>query len=356
MTLNSEKLHYLLNQPESESLDFKRELYGFADSDSESKFIKDILSFANTKRNSTSYIIIGVDIDKSGKKSMRDIKKQIDDSFFQSKIKDKVYPNPNFLWQQIEYNGHILGIFSIEPGSQRPYSPSKDFGILRKREVYIRRGSTNSEANEHEIEEMYFDRLYSFQLRNVKVQSLLRSKLEEIRSKISNYEESLSNLVADCLSIAQELELEDDVLWLRSELTGYSRKEGEIEISLMDVIGIEDENHPIYPRISGIRVIEGQIGVDTTSGIKYLDIPIFYSKSVVEIDSSIQKVQSGPGEFSYRCKAAEIPGVVDILKADPFEEVKIIFSSNTIESLGRNLRRELFLYIHRVEMIIMEKM
>ena len=202
---------------------------------------------------------------------------------------------------------------------------------------------------------MYLDRYLLNQLKNVKVPPLLKSKIKEIRSKISNYKESLSNLVADCLSIAQELELEDDVLWLRSELKGYSRKEGEKEISLMDVIGIEDENHPIYPRISGIRMIEGQIGVETTSGIKYLDIPIFYSKSVVEIDSSIQKVHSGPGEFSYHCKAAEIPGVVDILKADPSEDVKIIFSSATIESLGRSIRRELFLYIHRAEMIIMAK-
>ena len=113
MTLNSKEISYFLMNPESDTLDFKREQYKLLDSTSKSKFIKDILAFSNTKRNATAYIFVGVDINKMNKRTLNSLDKQYDDSDFQSLIKDKIYPIPKFLFYHVEYEGFILGIFKI---------------------------------------------------------------------------------------------------------------------------------------------------------------------------------------------------------------------------------------------------
>ena len=356
MTLNFEELSFLLSKPESDTLDFKSEQYKLSDNESKSKFIKDILAFSNTKRSSAAYIFIGVDINKINKRNLITIDKQYDDSLFQSLIKDKINPIPKFLFYHVEHKGIMLGIFRIEVGLQRPYKPTKDFGILRKGTIYIRRGSTNEEANEDEIREMYLDFFLSRQLPNVEANNHIKKRIENLRNKISDYSESLSKIVAESLSIAQELKMEDDIKWLSLELNGYNRMSGKTDESLMDVIGIDDENHPIYSRIWGMRMIEGQIGVSTKSGVKPLDIPVFYPKSILELESNIKSTQYGQGYYSYWFKASDIPGIVEILKIDPDQDVEMIFTTDKIEKLGMTLRKEMFLFVHRAEMIILSSL
>ncbi len=45
---------------ENETLDFKAKMYDLSYDSNKAKFIKDIISMANTPRDETSYIIIGV--------------------------------------------------------------------------------------------------------------------------------------------------------------------------------------------------------------------------------------------------------------------------------------------------------
>jgi hypothetical protein len=60
--ISENKLRDLLNENASESptLDFKQEPFRLDNDHFKSKFIKDILSMANTPRDETSYIVIGV--------------------------------------------------------------------------------------------------------------------------------------------------------------------------------------------------------------------------------------------------------------------------------------------------------
>ena len=61
--LTESQIKNLLEQNEGIALDFKRDQYKFkgATKDEKSELLKDILAFANTLRDSTAYILIGID-------------------------------------------------------------------------------------------------------------------------------------------------------------------------------------------------------------------------------------------------------------------------------------------------------
>ena len=73
----------LLKRPESETLDFKRELHDFSDPDKRTEFAKDIICLANTPRESSAYIVFGVDWTPEGGTSLHPLASQI-----------QYYPNP----------------------------------------------------------------------------------------------------------------------------------------------------------------------------------------------------------------------------------------------------------------------
>ena len=80
--ISESKLRELLhdNVPESSILDFKRDLYRLDKKDGEdlrSKFMKDILSMANTPREEASYIVIGVTANPNGTKTLVGVPRKI---------------------------------------------------------------------------------------------------------------------------------------------------------------------------------------------------------------------------------------------------------------------------------------
>lgn len=157
--MNLKKLEKLLKSGEGKTLDFKREFYEFSGETSvekvnkTAKFIKDIISFANTIRVETSYIITGFD---DSNKKLCGISSIIDDSRLQEKVKDKVRPVPHFSVYEMEYQGKKLGIIEIPIVKYpEPCRPIKQLKGLEKNKIYHRRGSSNSEANEREIVDMH---------------------------------------------------------------------------------------------------------------------------------------------------------------------------------------------------------
>ncbi|MBP7283137.1 MAG: tetratricopeptide repeat protein [Leptospiraceae bacterium] len=158
--MNKELFEYLLSQPESDTLDFKSEFYDFsgdtekAKEAKESKFIKDIISFANTKKDKSSYIIVGIKENETTKeKEFLGVIAHPDDANLQEKIKDKVYPVPEFLYYPYTYKNQQFGIIEIliPKYSEEPYYCKKDYiGGLLKSELYFRRGSSNAEATPEE--------------------------------------------------------------------------------------------------------------------------------------------------------------------------------------------------------------
>ena len=91
-----------LERMEDQTLDFKSKMYDLSYDHEKAKFIKDIVSMANTPREETSYIIVGVKKKVNGSYELNGLDKYIDEATLQSQFKDRVYPIPLFfLWNNI---------------------------------------------------------------------------------------------------------------------------------------------------------------------------------------------------------------------------------------------------------------
>ena len=155
MSLTSALFEQLLHQEEGIRLDFKREQYPFdgEPKDVQSELLKDILSFANTQRNSNAYILIGVEEVKGGRSKVVGVETHLDDAKLQQFVNSKTQPPVDFAYFPFRTEGVEVGIIKI-PVQERPIYLKKAFGKLGKDIVYIRRGSSTMTAAPDEIAQM----------------------------------------------------------------------------------------------------------------------------------------------------------------------------------------------------------
>ncbi len=206
----------LLNNPESSTLDFKKELYNFSNVDSTAKFIKDIISFSNTIRSTSAYIIFGIK-ELDGSLELTGLENGIDDAILQNKIKDNVFPRPIFSYSPIIYQEKLFGIIEIPIHKyELPITPSKQLKGLSVGQVYYRNGTSNTEATAIDI-----IRINDWQ------RSLPGNVLQNINDEISTFlasavqgEIKLSVLFAKFINIAKQNNLTDLQDFIHSELVG----------------------------------------------------------------------------------------------------------------------------------------
>src|SRR5690242_6663842 len=90
----------LLSSPESDTLDFKRDLYDFSGSSADEKarkrgkFLKDIVSMKNTRRTASAFIVLGVGRKADGSNDLVGISGPVDDADLQGKFPEWVFPHP----------------------------------------------------------------------------------------------------------------------------------------------------------------------------------------------------------------------------------------------------------------------
>jgi hypothetical protein len=162
--MTSELFESLLFEEEGTTIDFKKEQYRFvkASDEEKSELLKDILGFANAWRRSKTYILIGVEEVRGGKSKVLgiDASDQLDDHALQQFVNSLVNTPVRFQYRAFMYEGKNVGIFVIEEGQQRPIHLKKNYGKLRKDEVYIRYGSSTEPrpATPSEIAQMGKDR------------------------------------------------------------------------------------------------------------------------------------------------------------------------------------------------------
>src|SRR3989442_8334240 len=158
--MNEQEFKALLSRMENETLDFKAKAYEFSSEPDKAKFIKDILCMANTPREETSYIILGVKKNVDGTSELPGLDKHVDEAILQSQFIDRVYPIPMFTYTVFSYHGRSFGIIAIPPRRIGPCNPLNDYptsrdgrshNILRQHQVYFRRGSKNDLAMPDDI-------------------------------------------------------------------------------------------------------------------------------------------------------------------------------------------------------------
>ncbi len=144
--MTNELFESLLFEEEGTTIDFKKEQYRFvkASDEEKSELLKDILGFANAWRRSKTYILIGVEEVRGGKSNVIgiDASDHLDDHALQQFVNSLVNTPVRFQYRAFTHQGKNVGIFVIDEGQQRPIHLRKNYGKLRKDEVYIRYGSS----------------------------------------------------------------------------------------------------------------------------------------------------------------------------------------------------------------------
>lgn len=153
MTDDVQLVEQLLSRVESDTLDFKRNQYKLESDRQKSSFIKDIVCMANTPRDGSAYIVIGVEESRGGQPArVVGIDVHVDPAEFGRLISGKVNSNPQFEYRVVSYLGSKeIGLFEIAPTSNVPITLRSSFGVLNSGTVYTRRSAGNVEADQEEI-------------------------------------------------------------------------------------------------------------------------------------------------------------------------------------------------------------
>ena len=149
----------LIERQESETLDFKEDIYHFKESkECQHDFVKDVLAMANTPREQSAYIVFGV---QSGPRTENEnvvvgLQHQIDDADLQNQFpKNRIQPVPRFTYFGFRFDGKQVGVLEIPIGKDGPYVPINDIGLMPHGVVNYRRGTQNARASGNEIRRIH---------------------------------------------------------------------------------------------------------------------------------------------------------------------------------------------------------
>ena len=289
----------LISGSESSILDFKAEFYKF-ENDSNlketAKFVKDVVSFSNTIRVTTSYIIIGIEVDTKGSKKYPGLKQNIDDAILQDKVKDKVFPRPIFKYYPFLYNGTTFGVleFPVVKYEIPIIVTVKGLHGLVDGVVYFRNGSANTEAKSLEV---------------IKIADWLRSLPDTIKAASFNAivsafikrlavgEEKLSTVIADVLEFARNQHLQDLKLFCVSQLQGITpgpeeMGENEMKYRIHDVMVSPHQitvNQHYRGKITH-ATIKSEMEKDKEGFIKH---KFLFIQSLVQIEDFLSRPDTG---------------------------------------------------------------
>ncbi|MFL0584939.1 helix-turn-helix domain-containing protein [Solibacillus silvestris] len=144
----------IINEDESVTLDFKKEIYGSGKS---GEIIKDVAAFANALSNEIyRYIVIGVK-EQNGLKEYFNVDRNAvgDVSNYQQLIDQNIEPGVPINIKYVNIEENELAVFVIGPCDNPPYVIKKQSGNNREGVIYIRNGTTTRFAKRQELDLMY---------------------------------------------------------------------------------------------------------------------------------------------------------------------------------------------------------
>ena len=148
----------LLQRVEDDTIDFKQTGYDITLDYQKLALVKDVLCMANTPRDVTAHIVLGVKKHPDGRFDLIGLGSHVDEADLQSQFSDRAHPIPRFRYDPVLYDGKQFGVLSIFPDRVGPCLPTKDHGdFLRKQMLYFRRGSKNVAATSSDDWKRFFD-------------------------------------------------------------------------------------------------------------------------------------------------------------------------------------------------------
>lgn len=141
----------LIERGEGKTLDYKRDRYDTTITKKKYDLVKDVLAMANTPRDDSAYIVLGVE-KEDGQTKLLGVNKHDDEADMQSQFTDRVHPIPEFTYEIVSYEGKSFGVIVIPPVRRGPCVPVRDYEqFLRRHQVYWRVGSKNDTASPDDI-------------------------------------------------------------------------------------------------------------------------------------------------------------------------------------------------------------
>ena len=280
--ISNEELINILNKPESTTLDFKEELYDFKndkDLKNTSKFIKDVVSFSNTIRKETGFIIFGIKENNSSNELVG-ITKTIDDSILQDKVKNKVFPRPVFAYYELDDKGHRIGVLEFPVSKyEMPITPVTRMKGLEAGKAYYRNGSSNTEASALDV--IRINNWLTSLPGNLAV-SLSDSISKNLR-RLSQGDEKLSVIIADLFTIAKEHTLSDLQSFCLAQISGIDNDELEhhkyrVQKVFMSLSEIETNPH------SFLDITSDLIRKEMEKDDQCFEFQMMFNQPIVELE------------------------------------------------------------------------
>jgi hypothetical protein len=334
--MNIQEFENHIASSESSTLDFKAELYDFEndkDKSNTAKFVKDIISFSNTIRTETSYIIFGVKKNENDESVLTGILKTIDDAILQDKIKDKVIPRPVFSYSTILYQEKLFGIltFPIEKYAM-PIVPSI-IGMkgLEAGKVYYRNGTSNTEASAYDVIRIN-DWLKSMPTRQHadSLNELISTAIKELIKK----GKKLSEIITDLLSISKIYKLNDLNKFCLDELQGPRTKQGNYSYRIQTVMFSWAEIN-INP-YSFLKPTVQAIKQEMSESKDFFEGKLAISHPIVEIERYLEKLEAEP-EGTYATMKSDSK---TLLNSDKKYDLFIYFFPDNFIDLYGNIRQK----------------
>jgi hypothetical protein len=289
--LTTKEFEILINNSESSTLDFKATMYDFSEDKDfvkTGKFVKDVLSFCNTIRNETSYIIIGVQ-ENEMQKTFLGLNDKVDDAMLQDKVKDKVFPRPNFTFYVINYDNKVFGIFEFPVTKySTPVYPTVKMKGLEIGRIYYRRGTTNTEAIGHEVITI---NNWLQGLPDLQDGDSVQEQVNDLIKRLTTATERLSTVLADILLLGRRYKLTELISFCSTEIKGIEKGQLEnrqdefqyrvqtIKVSLNNV---EINPHSYYAKESFIKS-------EMEKSEDFFDFRMLFPHPISEIESYMDR-------------------------------------------------------------------
>lgn len=285
--MNKTLFESLIRKYEGRIIDFKNISYDFLTNKEleDAKFIKDLLSFSNTIRNESSFIIAGIN-EGNGTLELNGISNFTDDSTFQQKAMDKVWPKPVFSTYKFTYNNKVFGIieFPVQHYS-RPLVSLKPLKGVEVDRVYIRRGSSNSPASASELLSIV-DWLQSLALSTTE-KALIQSDYEFLMGAFSDTSTLLSATMSRLLSFSKKIGNPKIQEFCINELTGYKgkRKDSPDTFRLVKVPATPYEISILDQIWNADQMADKMLEME-----KFWEIKFFFNYSILELEEMIKNL------------------------------------------------------------------
>jgi hypothetical protein len=340
--ITQQEFEILVNMSESSILDFKTKIYDF-DNDKEkaiTDFVKDVISFINTIRNQSAYIIIGIEEKDDGDKVFHGIDKNIDDVIFQDKVKDKIFPRPVFSFNKIQYKNKDYGIFEFPVQKyQSPLSTTIKLKGLEIGKYYFRRGTRNSEAIGQEVIRI------SDWLRSIPEANDIETLTKNVTRLLITLTESktkISVVIAELLDLAKRYNLPKLIQFCTLELKGYHGLDMEEELDdpkyRIQRVFMSLHKIQINP-YSYVAITESSIKNEMSKNKDFMESNLMFSYSISEIETSIESLDQNP-QSSYAIMEIDSSQLLPESKSGNNYPVYFYIFESNLRNLYQSIRQK----------------